>query len=436
MRASLKCVAGSLAVAALLGSGPLYCSEPDDDGGDRDGGAMSDRGSGDRPERSVRLGPRPYFLVDDMDDGPLKRKLDACRGEVPRPTDFSIGHRGAPLQYPEHTVESYVAAARQGAGIVECDVTFTRDRELVCRHSQCDLHTTTNILEFPRLAAKCSQPFEAYDPGTGRPASARCCTSDITLAEFRMLRGRRDAANPRATTVAEYVSPDAAVSRRADSYSTRGTLLTHAESIELFGRLGVKMTPELKAPSVAMPYEGEFTRQDYAQKMIDEYKRAGVTPERVWPQSFDLEDVTYWIDHEPHFGRQAVYLDSRVYTDRDFVPTLADFERLARRGVQIVAPPMFALLELDSGGRIVPSGYARLAKKAGLDIITWTFERTDLRDGAQASEFYYSTIAEAIDSDGDRYLALDVLARQVGVVGIFSDWPASVTYYANCMGLP
>jgi len=45
-----------------------------------------------------------------------------------------------------------------GAGILECDVTFTKDLELVCRHSQCDLHTTTNILTTP-LAAKCSVPF-------------------------------------------------------------------------------------------------------------------------------------------------------------------------------------------------------------------------------------------------------------------------------------
>lgn len=28
-------------------------------------------------------------------------------------------------------------------GIVECDVSFTSDRELVCRHSNCDLHFTT-----------------------------------------------------------------------------------------------------------------------------------------------------------------------------------------------------------------------------------------------------------------------------------------------------
>ena len=33
------------------------------------------------------------------------------------------------------------------------------------------------------------------------------------------------------------------------------------------------------------------------------------------------------------------------------------------------------------------------------------------------------------------YKALDVLARQVLIRGIFSDWPATVTYYANCMEL-
>ena len=33
-----------------------------------------------------------------------------------------------------------------GAGIVECDVTFTKDGELVCRHDECDLATTTDIV--------------------------------------------------------------------------------------------------------------------------------------------------------------------------------------------------------------------------------------------------------------------------------------------------
>src|SRR5262245_46891052 len=95
---------------------------------------------------NVQIGPRPYFLVNDMDDGPLKSKLQSCFETPLKKTDFSIGHRGAALQFPEHTRESYEAAARMGAAIVECDVTFTKDLALVCRHAQNDLATTTNIL--------------------------------------------------------------------------------------------------------------------------------------------------------------------------------------------------------------------------------------------------------------------------------------------------
>ena len=42
---------------------------------------------------------------------------------------------------------------------------------------------------------------------------------------------------------------------------------------------------------------------------------------------------------------------------------------------------------------------------------------------------------KAIKKDSDMYKALDVLAKDVGIVGIFSDWAATVTFYANCMGL-
>ena len=385
----------------------------------------------------VQLGPRPYFLIDDMDDGPLKDTLKACtKKRVFRKTDFSIGHRGAPMQFPEHTKESYQAAARMGAGILECDVTFTKDKALVCRHSQCDLHTTTDILATD-LAAKCSEGFTPaiFDTGGNlvSPASAKCCTSDITLAEFRTLQGKMDAANPTATSVEEYL--DATASWRTDLYASRGTLLTHAESIELFHALGAKFTPELKSPSVAMPFDG-FSQQDYAQKLVDEYKAAGIPSHKVWAQSFNLEDVLYWIDSEPAFGQQAVYLDGR-YDDPAFdhtdpstwAPTM---DELVAQNVQIIAPPMWMLLQLENG-EIVPSEYAEAARAAGLDIITWTLERSGPL-GAGGG-WYYQTIVDAIDNDGDVMVALDVLAQDVGVLGVFSDWPATTSFYANCMKL-
>ncbi|MBX2870248.1 MAG: hypothetical protein KTR18_16325 [Acidiferrobacterales bacterium] len=379
-------------------------------------------------DQSVQLGPRPFFLVDDMDEGDLKSALQQCESGPFYKSDFSIGHRGAPLQFPEHTVESYTAASRMGAGILECDVTFTKDRELVCRHSQCDLHTTTNILATP-LANKCSVPFSPADPSTNTPATAQCCTSDITLAEFMTLEGKMDAANRDATTVEEYL--DGTAGFRTDLYASRGTLLTHAESISLFKSLDAKFTPELKSPNVTMPYEGDYTQENYAQQLIDEYIAAGVDPKNVWVQSFNLDDVIYWINNNSQFGEQAVFLDSRVYTDPSFAPSLGDFQSLVASGVEIVAPPTFALVTTDSFGEIVPSEYAKLAKEAGLDIITWTVERSgNLGSGGG---FYYQSIADVINNDGDVFNLIDVLAKDVGVIGIFSDWPATTTYYANCM---
>lgn len=385
--------------------------------------------------RSAQLGPRPFFLVNDMADSPLKTQLQSCSNRaVFTPRDWSIGHRGASLQFPEHTKESYEAAARMGAGIVECDVTFTKDKQLVCRHAQNDLHTTTNILSTP-LAATCIKPFTpATFDAAGTlltPASAECRTSEITLAEFKTLRGKMDAANSRAKTVAEYQAGTA--NFRTDLYAgpTSGTLMTHAESIALFKKLGVKMTPELKFPSVTMPFDG-FTQAQYAQKMIDEYKAAGVPARHVWPQSFNQPDVLYWVQNEPAFGKQAVYLDdANVEAD---LPSAAELAGYKAQGINIVAPPIFALLKADTSGNILPSAYAMNAKAAGLDIITWSLERSGiLADGNNG--FYYQSFDSAITREGDMMRVLDVLAKQVGIIGIFSDWPATATFYANCAGL-
>jgi glycerophosphoryl diester phosphodiesterase len=94
---------------------------------------------------------------------------------------------------------------------------------------------------------------------------------------------------------------------------------------------------------------------------------------------------------------------------------------------------MWMLLTVDEAGKIVPSEYAKRAKAAGLDIITWTLERSGLLK--EGGGWYYQTVKKAINNDGDMLVALDVLAQDVGILGIFSDWPATVTFYANCKGL-
>jgi glycerophosphoryl diester phosphodiesterase len=384
--------------------------------------------------REAQIGPRPFYLVDKMKDGPLKQKLSQCTGPF-RKTDFSIGHRGAALQFPEHTKESYSAAARMGAGVIECDVTFTKDRQLVCRHSQCDLHTTTNILSMPALAAKCSMPFIQADPATGRKASAKCCTSDITLAEFRTLSAKMDGFNPNATTVADY--QNGTPRWRTDLYSHSGTLMTHDESIALIKSFGAKFTPELKAPEVAMPFDGDYTQEKYAAQMLRAYKDAGIPASDVFAQSFSLADILYWVKSEPEFAAQAVYLEDRYETaglhpakPETWKPSMAE---LRAQGVKILAPPIYMMLALNDKSEIVPSEYAKAAKAAGLDLIGWSLER----DGPleRGGGFYHKSIKAAIDRDGDTLTVLDVLAQQVGVRGMFSDWPATTTFYASCMGM-
>ncbi|SBO10548.1 putative glycerophosphoryl diester phosphodiesterase 1 [Vibrio mediterranei] len=381
-------------------------------------------------DEPANLGPRPAYLVNSMDDSPLKDKLLSCSNGAFERSDFSIGHRGAAMQFPEHTKESYLAAIEMGAGVLECDVTFTKDKQLVCRHSQSDLHTTTDVLAHPDLAKKCTIPFQPADPSTGKDAQVECRTSDFTLAEFKRLKGKMDGANPKATTIEEYMQ--GTPSWRTDLYAQSGTLMTHAESAALFKKHGVKVTPELKSAAVEMPFDG-FSQEMYARKLIDELKAAGFAPSDTYVQSFNLDDVKYWIAETPEFGEQAVYLDDRVYEQKDFVASLENMKDLHKQGVNIIAPPLFALVQLDDKGQIVASDYAKLAKQADLDIIAWTLERSGpLNNGGG---WYYQSVKPAITKDGDMMVMLDVLAKDVGVLGVFSDWPATVTYYANCMDI-
>src|SRR5262245_56476289 len=348
------------------------------------------QGSDRHEGQAIQLGPRPFYLVEGMDPSPLKTKLQSCENGPFRRTDFSIGHRGAALQFPEHTKEAYQAGARMGAGIVECDTTFTKNGDLVCRHAQNDLHTTTNILLTP-LASTCIKPFTpATFDASGNvltPASAECRTSELTLAEFKSLRGKMDSFDPAARTVEEFQG--GTPSFRTELYTGRGTLMSLRESIELNEKNGVKHTPELKGPVAGGGDPATInaifgSQEQYAQRFADELQAAGVKPRDAFPQSFNVNDILYWIKNT-RYGKQAVFL---VDYDADknnillFDTTgnqlekredqLRFFAELRKAKVQIVAPAMPALLAV-SGNRVVPSQLARDLRAEGLEIVTWTF---------------------------------------------------------------
>ena len=81
------------------------------------------------------------------------------------------------------------------------------------------------------------------------------------------------------------------------------------------------------------------------------------------------------------------------------------------------------------------------AKAAGLDIITWTLERSGRiveevlpTKGHREPIVLLPDDAGRLDNDGDILVTLHALAK-IGILGIFSDWSATVTFYANCMDL-
>ncbi|KZZ87383.1 glycerophosphoryl diester phosphodiesterase family protein [Moelleriella libera RCEF 2490] len=366
-----------------------------------------------------------------MTDGPLKSKLESCKEMTMRPSKFSIGHRGgACLQFPEHSRESTMAGARMGAGVLECDVTFTKDRQLVCRHSQCDLHTTTNIVSIPALNAKCTTPFSPAK--NGKSASAFCCTSDITLAEYKSLCSKMDGFNATATTPDDYLA--GTPGWRTNLYATCGKVVDLKEHIALVEALGLFHTPELKKPQVTMPFEGNYTHDMFAQQMIDAYKKAGVPPSRVISQTFELRSIRYWLKNEPEFAETAILLDETADegTMDEAVDNLVSY---AKEGVKTMAPPMHYLVEAKNG-TMIPSAYAKKAKEMGLRLITWSLDRSPPLAVVHAKgDYYYTSVKDVVKKDGDLYEYVDVLARQVGVAGMFADWSATVTFYANCFRL-
>jgi len=89
-----------------------------------------------------------------------------------------VAHRGASAYAPEHTLDSYQLALKQGADFVEQDLQITRDGVLVCLHDL-TLERTTNVKEiFPTRSRE--------ELVAGIPAR-RWYVSDFTLRQVKRL---------------------------------------------------------------------------------------------------------------------------------------------------------------------------------------------------------------------------------------------------------
>jgi glycerophosphoryl diester phosphodiesterase len=92
-----------------------------------------------------------------------------------------IGHRGASGYLPEHTLEAYRLAIRQGADFIEPDLVSTKDGVLIARH-EVNITQTTDVAEHQEFVAR--KTTKTIDGITEEGWFA----DDCTLAEIKTLR--------------------------------------------------------------------------------------------------------------------------------------------------------------------------------------------------------------------------------------------------------
>jgi len=84
--------------------------------------------------------------------------------------------------------------------------------------------------------------------------------------------------------------------------------MTHKESIALFPLARREVYPGAEDPGGSDALQWLLTRGLRPEADQRNTRKPAVPASNVFPQSFDIADVRYWIKAEPGYGAQAIYL--------------------------------------------------------------------------------------------------------------------------------
>ena len=212
------------------------------------------------------------------DDAPVSH--DRHRPSQPgRQGLIVIAHRGASGYRPEHTLEAYRLAIRQGADFIEPDLVATKDGVLVARHEN-EISGTTDVASRPEFASRRATKTVDGVTLTG------WFTEDFTLAELKTLRAKERI---------PAIRPD---NTRFDGLYTVPTL---AEVIALVkresrGGRAVGIYPETKHPTYfareGRRVDGKPIGINLGEKLVQTLVAEGFAdPRRVYIQSFEVANL-------------------------------------------------------------------------------------------------------------------------------------------------
>lgn len=312
-----------------------------------------------------------------------------------------IGHRGASGYLPEHTLESYALAVRQGADYVEPDLVPTKDHRLVARHEN-DISETTNVASLPQFASR--KTSKTID---GRTVTG-WFTEDFTLAELKTLKAR---------------------GRNRDSrhFNDRFSLVTFEEVLRAvrdwekeYGRT-IGVYPETKHPSyfrrIGLPLEEPMLA------CLQRYGYSGADAP-VFIQSFEVGNLqrlksqtqiplVQLVDSEGAPQDWVEAGSSKTFADMITPSGLAEMAGYAAA----VSPHKSMLIRRNGQGNLAEStGLIEAAHQAGLKVHSWTFR--------SENQYLPTCWRSNTDPEANGDLKAEVLRFfQAGLDGVFANHP-------------
>jgi glycerophosphoryl diester phosphodiesterase len=323
-----------------------------------------------------------------------------------------IGHRGASGYLPEHTLEAYALAIRQGADYVEPDLVATKDGHLIARHEP-NITNTTDVASHPEFASRrTTKNVDGVDE-TGWFAS------DFTLREIKTLRALQ-------------TFPE-----RPQRFNGRFKIPTLDEVIELVQRQSkrrhrrIGIYPETKHPTyhqgLGLALEGRLVRildrydldkrkspvfiQSFEQSNLERLNRMTDVRLVQLVDAFDV-DANGMLIYLPPFDRPYDWtvsgdpeLMSRTF---GFFATNEGLEEISTYADGIGPWKKYIVSTNAANDTLPPTDLIDRAHDHGLLIHTWTFRSEQPR---LANQYMGNPINE--------YLQF----YELGIDGVFSDFP-------------
>ncbi len=341
-----------------------------------------------------------------------------------------IGHRGASGYLPEHTLEAYTLAIRQGADFIEPDLVITKDGVLIARHEP-NLIATTDVSSRAEFASRKRKVKVDGAEEEGFFAF------DFTLAEIKTLRAIQSSGERSQEFNGKFGIPTfEEVVQLAQAESTRGRV--------------VGIYPETKHPTlhqeVGLPLED---------RLVNILKRYGLNSKKapVFIQSFETANLKYLATRTPvRLIQLADADDVNVVTgeityaapfDRPYDWTVAGRSGtfgslLTPEGLAEVAKYAYGIgpwkrhlitvkaklgadgkpIDVNGDGRVNDADFdtilnlqlAQNIHESGLALHTWTFRNEPRR------------LARTYSNDPTKEM---MAYFEMGVSGIFTDFPDS-----------